>query len=95
MRKLNYSGQEINVFPTLDSYEGIVYIDISSTNIEYLPEWIYELTELEVLNIHDTRISHIDSKIGCLKNLRKLDISGTQIKRIPKEIKKLDNLTEL
>ena len=95
MRKLNYSGQEINVFPTLDSYEGIVYIDISSTNIEYLPEWIYELTELQVLNIHDTRISHIDSKIGCLKNLRKLDISGTQIKRIPKEIKKLDNLTEL
>lgn len=95
MKKLNCSGQEINVWPTLSSYKEIVYIDISSTNITELPEWIYDLTELEVLNIHDTRITHIDSRIGCLKSLKKIDISGTQIKQLPKDIRKLNNLMEL
>lgn len=95
MKELNYSGQEINIWPKLSSYEEIVYIDISSTNIAELPEWIYDLTELEVLNLHDTRIMHIDSRIGCLKKLKKLDISGTQIKQLPKDIRKLNNLMEL
>lgn len=94
MRTLNYSGLEINVWPTSSSYKEVVSLDISSTNIEKLPEWIYDLDALEVLNVHDTYITHIDSRIGCLKNLKKLDISGTQIKELPKDIRKLNNLME-
>lgn len=95
MYSINYSNQDILEMQKPLWYKDIEIIDISSTEIELLPEWIFEISNLRILNLHDTRIANIDKRIGKLKSLEKLDISGTQISCIPDEVKELENLTEL
>lgn len=63
--------------------------------ITEIPEWISELTNLEVLNLSYNSIAYVPSRITQLKKLRKLYLTGNRIEIITQDIDKLTNLEVL
>ena len=79
-------------------------LDLRGCGLAELPEEIFELTHLEVLNLSNTwtdagefrnRIEKLSPKIAQLKNLRVLHIWDGRLKELPEEMSKLINLEEL
>ncbi len=56
------------------------------SDLEILPEWIGDFSELNSLNITETNISKIPETIGNLKNLKHLFIGGTKVTELPNSI---------
>ncbi|MDP1726526.1 MAG: hypothetical protein Q8M15_07060 [Bacteroidota bacterium] len=84
--------------PILDSvpdYSDIREYRIKSENVSDIPEYIYQMTNLEVLEIDSNEISVISPGISNLRKLKKLKFSGNKIKRIPGDFVYLDSLEEL
>jgi Leucine-rich repeat (LRR) protein len=67
-------------------------LDLSCKNISFIPNEIYGLTNLEILNLSKNRISSIDSKIESLVNLKSLDLSDNSLMEVPSEIMRLPKL---
>ncbi|MCL2007215.1 MAG: hypothetical protein FWG77_03930 [Treponema sp.] len=64
-------------------------------SIPVIPEWVWNLEKLEILNIQNNDIETIPTGIGKLKNLRKIEINGEEISSLPHEIGKQLHLTHL
>jgi len=60
-----------------------------------IPKEIFELTQLETLNLAGNKISSIPKEIIKLRNLKELILSGNLIISLPEEIGQLSNLTLL
>jgi len=60
-----------------------------------LPKFIFELKDLEELEIWITKITEIPKEISNLTNLKLLKINEGRLKSIPKEIGSLKKLIEL
>ena len=60
-----------------------------------IPEEVFELTSLKVLNLSHNQLSYLPESIGNLANLTTLNLSGNQILNLPKSISELANLTIL
>ena len=63
--------------------------------LSYIPEEVFELTQLERLNLKSNGIKKISESITKLTNLTSLNLSFNGLKSIPESITKLTNLTEL
>lgn len=70
-------------------------IDLSSQNIEKIPNYIFDITELEELNLSNNKINTIPNSIGKLKNLKKLNLYNNKIRSLPKQFFSLENLTSI
>lgn len=66
-----------------------------SSEIEILPNEIYELEDLKYLHLHGNGITEIPEGISKLKNLISIDFSDNQISKLPKDIIELKNLISL
>lgn len=89
---------DMELQPILDSvpdYSDIREYRIKSENVFEIPEYVYAMTNLEVLEIDSNSISVILPAISNLRNLKKLKFSGNKIKRIPGDFIHLDSLEEL
>jgi len=98
------SDLETNVEPTYDSLinlkRNLKYLYFAfpkkttydSDKFNEFPEFIYELTNLRNLTIHDTYIQSISEKIVNLKKLEHLDLSNNDLYTLPKNINDLNNL---
>ncbi|KAF8388140.1 hypothetical protein HHK36_026806 [Tetracentron sinense] len=53
-------------------------LDLSGTNISYLPMGIFELVELQCLNLSNTPIRTLPDELKMLVKLKYLDLSGTK-----------------
>ncbi|MGI2046462.1 COR domain-containing protein [Shewanella oncorhynchi] len=71
------------------------YLDLSYTNINYLPEEIGELTGLKVLRINGNYLDNLPKGIENLSLLKELLVSDNKLKSLPKEIFSLKELTLL
>ncbi len=89
-------NKELN--PILDSipdYSDIKEYRVKSENVFEIPEYVYEMTNLEILEIDSNNITAISSGISNLRKLKKLKFSGNKIRRIPGDFIFLDSLEEL
>lgn len=85
--------QEITKFPNLFSLD-LVILDLSYNEIEYIPQDIAKLENLEVLEISWNNLISIDNLFK-LVNLKHLDVSYNHIKVIPPGIENLEDLLYL
>ena len=69
-------------------------MNLSGTHIKKI-DFVYEMTQLENLNLFDTKVIELDPKIKQLSNLEVLDIRLTEIASLPAEIGELKKLKEI
>jgi Leucine rich repeat len=75
--------------------KGDTKLNLSDKGIGIIPQDLYGLTNLEVLDLSSNKITSLDAKIANLINLRFLDLSNNQIMSLPSAIMKLDSLQVL
>lgn len=74
----------------------IEILDLSNQELEKIPDYVFENTNLEELDISGNKISGaIQSQIRELKNLKILDASNNEMTGLPAEIGQLLNLETL
>ncbi|KAF7127844.1 hypothetical protein RHSIM_Rhsim11G0120000 [Rhododendron simsii] len=85
----------LKVPPTISHHFSILHVlDLSSTEINSLPQSISRLVALQKLFLRSCELlMELPPEIGELTNLEVLDLEGTEILCLPKEIAKLVNLT--
>lgn len=71
------------------------YISHDEQNLGRLPSQVYQLTNLQQLNLQGCGLTEISHEIGNLVNLEVLNLSHNKLKTLPAEIGKLKNLKQL
>jgi hypothetical protein len=70
-------------------------LDLSQTELSYLPASIGCLTALTELNLAYNHLSQLPDSIKCLTALKKLDLAGNNLSELPEGMRWLTMLTEL
>jgi Leucine-rich repeat (LRR) protein len=73
----------------------IVRLDLSGIGLAELPPEIGNLTNLEMLFLHNNQLSSLPPEIGNLSNLERLGLYNNQLSSLPPEIGNLSNLINL
>src|SRR5215212_9559135 len=63
--------------------------------LSFIPPEVFELTQLEVLNLSGNKIAAIPEVIGQLRKLTTLDLTYNELTVVPDAIGQLQSLTEL
>lgn len=80
----------------LGQLKNLERLRIRGKNLNYIPDELGQLTQLQRLDIDYTEsLITIPSSIGNLSQLKKLHINGTNISRLPDSIGQLEQLEEL
>jgi Leucine-rich repeat (LRR) protein len=58
-------------------------LEAKKSSLGYIPEWLFEMPQLHVLNLSDNQISQIPDSFKNLKNLKKLDFRNNSFTKIP------------
>ena len=64
-------------------------LDLSNCQIETIPEWVWEMKDLERLNLSRNCLGNLDERINGFINLNLLDLSRNPLKTVPVYLKKL------
>jgi Leucine-rich repeat (LRR) protein len=75
--------------------KSLVEINFSNNLINFLPNEIGYLKELEIMNLSFNKLEQIPSTIGNVTKLKKLDLSENCLKYLPDELNSLSLLEEL
>ncbi len=67
-------------------------LNLSKLGLTYLPEELFALDQLEVLDLYDNALTEIPSAIAQLTNLEKLMASQNQLTTLPESLATLKNL---
>lgn len=59
-------------------------LDLSNKELSFIPNDVYGLEKLEILNLSNNRITNLDEKIKLMVKLQVLDISNNSILDLPK-----------
>ncbi|MBK8721293.1 MAG: hypothetical protein IPL95_03100 [Saprospiraceae bacterium] len=70
-------------------------LHIHQTELENLPDEIFELPKLRLLCVHGNKLKYINPKISKLKNLRAINLMHNAFHEFPKELLELVNLETL
>jgi len=70
-------------------------LDFYGLRLTNVPEEVWKLTNLTILNLHTNQLRSLPEEIGRLANLTILDLSYNQLVRLPSEIGFLTKLTTL
>ncbi len=76
-------------------HKRVSKIGINYKNLDEIPDYLCNLSELEELNLAHMQITTISPKIGKLKHLRILNLEDNKISVLPESIPSLVNLEEL
>ncbi len=71
------------------------FLSLTSAHLDVFPPGIFELVNLESLNLGKNRIRDIPPEIGQLRNLEVLKLSRNRLQTLPEEIGRLKRLVEL
>ncbi|MBS4169376.1 hypothetical protein NEOC95_000080 [Neochlamydia sp. AcF95] len=76
--------------------KNIIELDLDDgVGLTFLPPEIWQLSQLQTLNLSNNQLTTLSPKIGQLSNLQKLDISNNLLTAIPAEIGQLTKLQKL
>ncbi len=94
---LNLSSSSISVIPKeIAQLKKLEQLNLSCLNIEAdLPNELFDLEHLVVLNLHRTELKTSPKLLGKLKNLNRLALTITEQSDFPKEILSLKSLENL
>jgi internalin A len=81
--------------PEIRSLTALRELNLAGCRLESLPDWLSELTSLEVLELADNPISVLPPPIGALTSLRALGLSGTPIATLDGPLRNLKALEVL
>ncbi|KAL3497665.1 hypothetical protein ACH5RR_040397 [Cinchona calisaya] len=70
-------------------------LDLGKTQLEEIPNEIFNLFHLKYLCLRETRVKTVPKSIGKLQNLEYLNLGKTEVRELPMEIKKLKKLSHL
>ena len=93
---LNLNGCKniTEISDNLSKLKQLKTIELSGTQIEKI-DFVYEMTQLENLQLFQTKVNELSAKIKQLSNLEVLDIRLTSIASLPSEIGALHKLKEI
>ncbi|MDW8286783.1 MAG: COR domain-containing protein, partial [Flammeovirgaceae bacterium] len=74
---------------------GYTVLKLTGFQLGKLPKELFELEQLESLDISYNNLKEIPKEIAQLRNLKHLDISGNGLENLPQEISELVNLEDL
>ena len=77
------------------NYEKILGVDIEKRDLEFIPEKLFEFTNLKILNLSGNLIKIISPKIKNLINLEEIYLDSNFIYDLPEEIGELKKLKKL
>jgi Leucine-rich repeat (LRR) protein len=86
-------GQKINVDELVKSIYGEFLLNKAKGKT--IKDKLINLTNLDVLGLHNNELKSLPDWIGKLKNLRRLYLSGNRLKSLPESIGNLTNLKKL
>jgi Leucine-rich repeat (LRR) protein len=73
----------------------VTRLSLSTMNIEFVPWWVYKLTQLKELDMSSNNIKTLSPEIKQLKNLQVLNLNHNLLNELPPEIGELENLEKL
>ncbi|MBS0629013.1 MAG: leucine-rich repeat domain-containing protein [Verrucomicrobia bacterium] len=78
-----------------EALQGITELDLEYIELISIPNQIWQLTNLQKLNLGENQLTSIPKEIGQLTNLQQLFLDKNQLTSIPNEIGHLTNLHNL
>ena len=76
--------------------DQVYYLDLSSQELTSLPEGLFQLKNLQILDISlNSSLTTLDARIGTLRGLQKISCIGCGLQSLPPEIGSLKNLRTL
>jgi Leucine-rich repeat (LRR) protein len=86
----NTNAPTVNRAPTIPATSTL---DLSNQNLTKVPEYVFNMTNLQELNVSNNQLSGaIQSQIGQLKKLKVLNASNNLMTGVPAEVGQLLNL---
>ena len=70
-------------------------LDLTDHDLDVLPEWVANLTNLTQLDVSSNRLTALPDWLGSLTNLTQLDVSSNRLAALPDWVGDLTNLTFL
>jgi hypothetical protein len=95
LRELAFSNGEKLLGLDLEGVEQLRMLDISGNPIKRLPMWIWELKNLEELQLNNMNLSHFPPALLALTQLKSLSMRGTTFTSFPDKFAKLLQLKML
>lgn len=95
---IGYASEDAQLDTTIDKkHIKLIKITPSDTNSNFpqntfpLPCGVFQLRELEILDLSDNKITSLPTEIGNLIKLKRLDLQNNYLTSLPKEIFQLKN----
>ncbi len=95
IEKTTPSENSINELIRLAERFKLNQLSLRHHDLKLIPDQVFKLKNLEILELGYNSIKEISSNISTLKNLKFLDLSNNSIKELPKEIISLENLGKI
>jgi Leucine-rich repeat (LRR) protein len=86
---------EINKTNILKKYGKEKIVRLTFDKLTKIPDYIFDLTQIEELYISYNQLTQIPQEIGNLKNLRILEFQDNKIKTLPETMSNMDSLTAI
>ncbi|KAL3497667.1 hypothetical protein ACH5RR_040399 [Cinchona calisaya] len=83
------------LFSELLSSKLLKVLNLRNTQLEEIPNEIFNLFHLNHLDLSRTRVKTVPKSIGKLQNLEYLNLRRTKVRKLPMEIKMLQKLSHL
>ena len=89
---LDWNKQVYTISKHIKYFHNLKEIFLTYLVISIIPLELYELSNLQVINLSNNKITNIHKEIGKLSNLKRLYLDWNIISNIPEEICQLTNL---
>jgi Leucine-rich repeat (LRR) protein len=73
----------------------ITRLSLSTMNIEFVPWWVFRMTQLKELDLSSNNIRVLAPEIKLLTDLQVLNLNHNLLKELPQEIGEMENLEKL
>lgn len=75
--------------------QKLTILDLSSNNLDKVPECLASLMNLQQLYLNDTFIDFLPANFGRLQNLKILELRDNMLNKLPKSLRRLNQLQRL